>query len=102
MALKYFGGAGQAYQEKYGLADDTLARIAVKARSHAANNPYSVFRDPISVEDVMNAPQVFGPLTRLHCCPPTCGAAAAVLCSPAFAARHGLRANVRIAAQAMT
>lgn len=102
MAAKYFGGAGEAYKEKYGLADDTLARIAVKARSHAANNPYAVFRDPITVEDVMNAPHVYGPLTRLHCCPPTCGAAAAVLCSPAFAARHGLRADVQIAAQAMT
>ncbi len=102
MAAKYFGGAGEAYKEKYGLADDTLARIAVKARSHAANNPYAVFRDPIAVEDVMNAPHVYGPLTRLHCCPPTCGAAAAVLCSPAFAARHGLRADVQIAAQAMT
>jgi len=74
----------------------------VKARSHAANNPYSVFRDPITVEDVRNAPHVYGPLTRLHCCPPTCGAAAAVLCTPAFAAKHGLRADVAITAQAMT
>src|SRR5215210_4056221 len=49
MAPKYFGGAGEAYKEKYGLADDTLARIAVKARTHAANNPYAVFRDPIAV-----------------------------------------------------
>ncbi len=102
MAAKYFGGAGIAYKEKYGLADDTLARIAVKARAHAANNPYSVFRDPITIEDVQNAPHVYGPLTRLHCCPPTCGAAAAVLCTPEFAARHGLRADVQIAAQAMT
>jgi acetyl-CoA acyltransferase len=102
MALKYFGGAGEAYKEKYGLRDDTLARIAVKARAHAANNPYSVFRDPISLADVMNAPHVYGPLTRLHCCPPTCGAAAAILCSRAFAVRHGLRRDVRIAAQAMT
>jgi acetyl-CoA acyltransferase len=102
MAPKYFGGAGEAYKERYGLADDTLARIAVKARTHAANNPYSVFRDPITVDDVMNAPHVYGPLTRLHCCPPTCGAAAAIVCTPEFAARHGLRANVQITAQAMT
>jgi acetyl-CoA acetyltransferase len=42
------------------------------------------------------------PLTRLQCCPPTCGAAAAVLCSRAFAKRHGLRPKVVIKAQAMT
>jgi acetyl-CoA acyltransferase len=102
MAPKYFGGAGEAYREKYGLAEDTLARIAVKARRHAANNPYAVFREPITVADVQNSPHVYGPLTRLHCCPPTCGAAAAVLCTPGFAARHGLRADVAITAQAMT
>ena len=45
---------------------------------------------------------MFDPLTRLQCCPPTCGAAAAVLCSADFARRHGLDTRVRIAAQAMT
>ena len=35
-------------------------------------------------------------------CPPTCGAAAALFVRPAFARRHGLRSDVRIAAQAMT
>jgi acetyl-CoA acetyltransferase len=45
---------------------------------------------------------VFDPLTRFQCCPPTCGAAAAVLCSDAFAQKHGLSRGVRIRAQAMT
>ncbi|MFD7845612.1 lipid-transfer protein [Nocardia sp. NPDC059764] len=101
-AARYFGGAGAAYAEEYGLAEDTFARIAVKARRHAANNPYAVFRDPVTVEEVLASPRVYGPLTRLQCCPPTCGAAAAVLCSPEFAHRHGLRTDVAIAAQAMT
>jgi acetyl-CoA acetyltransferase len=51
---------------------------------------------------VLAAPTVFDPLTRLQCCPPTCGAAAAVVCSEDFARRHGLDRTVRIAAQAMT
>jgi acetyl-CoA acyltransferase len=102
LAPRYFGGAGQAYADKYGMDPKVFARIAVKARSHAANNPYSVFRDPITLDDVLNAPQIYGPLTRLQCCPPTCGAAAAVLVSPGYAAKHGLRADVRISAQAMT
>ncbi|WP_182376192.1 lipid-transfer protein [Nocardioides sp. WS12] len=102
MAAQYFGGAGAAYAEKYGLAHDTFAKIAVKARKHAANNPYAVFRDAITVEEVLASPQIYGPLTRLQCCPPTGGAAAAVICSPEFAARHGLTADVAIKAQAMT
>ncbi len=102
MAPQYFGGAGAAYAEKYGMSTDVFARIAVKARSHAANNPYSVFRDPISLDDVLGSPKIYDFLTRLQCCPPTCGAAAAVLCTPEYAAKHGLRADVQISAQAMT
>ncbi|MPZ00989.1 MAG: lipid-transfer protein [Actinophytocola sp.] len=102
-AAQYFGGAGAAYVDKYGLDDeDTFARISVKARRHAANNPYAVFREPVSVEEVTASPHVFGPLTRLQCCPPTCGAAAAVVCSEEFARHNGLDTSVRIAAQAMT
>lgn len=38
----------------------------------------------------------------LQCCSPTCGAAAAVVCTPEFAARHDVAMPVRIRAQAMT
>jgi acetyl-CoA acetyltransferase len=51
----------------------------------------------------MNAPALWpGVLTRLMACPPTCGAAAAVLVSERYAQQHGLRHDVRIRAQAMT
>ncbi|WP_430827802.1 thiolase C-terminal domain-containing protein, partial [Candidatus Protofrankia californiensis] len=98
----YFGGAGASYAEKYGTKAETFAAISVKSRAHAANNPYAVFRDPVTVAEVLASPHIFGPLTRLQCCPPTCGAAAAVIASEEFARRHGLRTDVRIAAQAMT
>ena len=39
----------------------------------------------------MNAPMLWpGVLTRLMACPPTCGAAAAVLVSEAYAKAHGI------------
>lgn len=101
-AAQYFGGAGREYADKYGMDPAVFAQIAVKARKHAANNPYAVFRDPVTVEQVLAAPQIYGPLTRLQCCPPTCGAAAAVLVSEEYARKHGLRRDVAIAAQAMT
>jgi acetyl-CoA acetyltransferase len=101
-AAQYFGGAGRQYAEKYGTAPETFAKISVKARQHAANNPYAVFRDQVTVEEVMASPHIYGPLTRLQCCPPTCGAAAAVICSEEFARKHGLDASVVIRAQAMT
>lgn len=49
----------------------------------------------------MASEEVFDPLTRYQCCPPTCGAAAAILCSDDFAKKRGLSAPVYIAAQAM-
>ena len=102
MAAQFFGGAGQAYADLYGTAPETFAMIAVKARRHAAHNPNAVFRDPVTVEEVLASPHVYGPLTRLQCCPPTCGAAAVVLVSADYARRRGLTAKVRIAGQALT
>lgn len=103
LALRYFGGAGLSHMKKYGTKLETFARIRAKASRHAKNNPLALFRQEVSVEDVMNAQMIWsGVMTRLMACPPTCGAAAALLVSEAFAKKHGLRTDVEIAAQAMT
>ena len=103
MALRYFGGAGLAHMQQYGTRLSTFAKIRAKASRHAANNPLALFRRVVTEEDVLGAPVMWpGVMTRLMACPPTCGAAAAVLCSEAFAARHELDRSVRIRAQAMT
>lgn len=102
IAAQLFGGAGRMHMQLYGTRADTFGRIAVKARRHAGQNPNAIFRAPLTLEEVMASPIVFDPLTRLQCCPPTCGGAATVLCSEAFAKKHGLDRGVVIAAQAMT
>lgn len=103
LALRYFGGAGLAHMQKYGTTLADFAKVRAKASRHAANNPLSVFRNVMTEEDVLAAPAIWpGVMTRPMACPPTCGAAAALLVSPDFARRHGLSPSVRIAAQAMT
>ena len=103
LALRYFGGAGQSHMQKYGTPLESFAKVRAKASRHAARNPLALLRKELSVDDVMKAPMLWpGVLTRLMACPPTCGAAAALLVSEAFAKRHGLRTDVLIAAQAMT
>ena len=103
LALRYFGGAGLAYMQEYGTPLETFAKIRAKASRHAANNPMALLRKEVSADEVMASPVMWpGVLTRLMACPPTCGAAAAILCSQAFAARHGLNGAVGIRAQAMT
>jgi acetyl-CoA acetyltransferase len=103
LALRYFGGAGLAHMREFGTRLQTFAKIRAKASRHAEHNERAVLRTVLTAEDVMASPSVWdGVMTRLMACPPTCGAAAAILCSPAFAARHGLsNASVRIAGQAM-
>lgn len=96
-----FGGAGVEHQKLYGTKDETFAKIAVKNRSHAGNNDHAIFQKPITVEEVMASPHQYGPITRLQCCPPTCGAGAAILCTEEFAKRHGIENPVYIAGMSM-
>ncbi len=102
LALRYFGGAGREHMQRYGTRLETFAKVRAKASRHAANNPLALFRNVLTPEDVMADKPVWpGVMTRSMACPPTCGAAAAVLVSAAYARRHGLSQQVRIAAQAM-
>jgi acetyl-CoA acetyltransferase len=101
-AAQMFGGAGREYRWKYGTKRETFAKISAKARKHASKNPYALFNTVLSVEEILASEEVFDPLTRYQCCPPTCGAAAAILCSDDFAKKMGISNPVYIAAQAMT
>ncbi len=102
LALRCFGAAGDYYLKKYNATADLFAKVAVKTRSHAVNNPYSVFNTPLTVDEVMQAPEIYGGfLTRLMACPPTCGAAATIIVSEAFAKKHGISNGIEIIGQAM-
>lgn len=101
-AIKAFGSAGWEYINRYGANPDIFARVAVKSRDHATRNPYSLFDKPLTVEQVMEAPTLFPYMTRFMACPPTCGAAAAIVCSEEFARKHGITNAVEIAGQSMT
>lgn len=102
-ALMFFGGAGREHMQKYGTTMETFAAIRAKASRHAARNPLAVFRKVVSTEEVMADTMIWpGVMTRLMACPPTCGAAAALVVSEAFAKKHNLRTDVRILAQALT
>jgi acetyl-CoA acetyltransferase len=76
--------------------------VTVKARRHAEHNERAIFRSPVTVEEVLASPRMLGPITRLQCCPPTCGAGAAVLVSERFARKRGITPAIAIRAQAMT
>ena len=101
-AAQVFGNAGKEYMERYGVTNETFARIGEKNHRHSVNNPYSQFQDEYTLEDILNAPMVYDPLTKLQCCPTSDGGAAAVLASERFVKAHGLEDQaVEIIGQAM-
>jgi len=102
LALRYFGGAGLSYMAKHGTTLEDFAKVRAKASRHAARNPLALFRQELTADEVMQSPVVWpGAMHRLMACPPTCGAAAAIIVSEAFARRNGLSDRVRIIAQEM-
>ncbi len=101
-APQMFGNAGREHMEKYGTKPEVFARIGHKNHKHSVNNPYSQFQDEYSLEDILNAPMVYDPLTKLQCCPTSDGSGAAILASEEFVKQHGLQAQaVEIAGMAM-
>ena len=101
-ALRYFGGAGRDHMDRHGTSLEDFARVRAKASRHAMNNPYAVFRNEMTVEDVLAAPMLWpGVMTKPMACPSTSGAAAVILVSAEFARRRRLDPSVSIAAQAM-
>ena len=70
------------YQAQYGVAPETLAKIAVHERHNAQANPKAIFRDtPITIDDVLNSRLVADPLHLLEIVMPCFGGGALVITS---------------------
>ena len=101
-APQMFGNAGREHMEKYGTTALHFAKIGYKNHLHSVNNPYSQFQTSYSLEDILNAPMVYEPLTKLQCCPTSDGSGAAILASEEFVRKHGLESQaVEILGMAM-
>ncbi|HXC27637.1 MAG TPA: thiolase [Stellaceae bacterium] len=69
------------YMKTYGLTHEQLAMVAVVQREWAAKNPRATFRDPITVDDVLNSRMIADPFRLLQCCLVTDGGGALILTS---------------------
>ena len=75
----------QRHMHQYGTTSEQLAEIAVAVRKHASMNPEAMFRNPITVENVVNSRIISSPLHLLDCCVITDGGGAVVVASPEVA-----------------
>lgn len=97
----YFGMLARRHMELYGTTREQMAMVTVKNREYAQLSPYPQYRDPVTVDDVLNAMPVADPLTLLDCCPTSDGAAAAVLVSERVLSRFGRDRSVRVDASVL-
>ncbi|CAI2175554.1 9511_t:CDS:2 [Funneliformis geosporum] len=101
-AAQIFGNAGIEYCENYGATAEHMAKIGEKNHRHSANNPYSQFKNVYTLEEIKSSPQIFGPLTKLQCCPTSDGSAAVIVASEKFVIENNLQSQaIEIVAQAM-
>jgi acetyl-CoA acetyltransferase len=67
------------YMAEHGATVEQLAAVTVKNRLHGSANPIATFQKPVDLSEVLAAPLIADPLTRLQCCPVSDGAAAVVV-----------------------
>jgi benzoylsuccinyl-CoA thiolase BbsB subunit len=79
---------GRRFLEVRGGTLEDFAYPSVKNHRNAVHNPYAMFRKAVTTEDVLNARMIADPVTVLHCCPTSDGAAAVILCSAEYAKKH--------------
>jgi acetyl-CoA acyltransferase len=98
-----FGAAGREHMAEYGSTIEHFAKIGFKNHKHSVNNPYAQFQDEYTLDEILDAPMIYEPLTKLQCSPTSDGSGAAILAGEAFVEQHDLGAQaVEIVGQAMT
>ncbi len=71
--------AARRHMHQFGTTSEQLAEIAVVTRRHAGLNPLAMYRDPITVQDVLNSRMIADPLHLLDCCVVTDGGGAVLV-----------------------
>lgn len=91
LAVQMFGNAGREHTARYGTTREQFAKVAEKNHRHSANNPRAQFQKVFSLDEILAAPMIHDPLTKLQCSPTSDGGAAVILCSQEFAERNRVR-----------
>jgi acetyl-CoA acetyltransferase len=97
-----FGAAGREHMDRYGSTREHFAKIGHKNHRHSVNNPYAQFQTEYTLDDIINSPTIYDPLTKLQCSPTSDGSGAAILASARFVEEHDLGGQaIEIVGQAM-
>lgn len=78
----------QRYMHKYGTTEEQYARVVVRSRHNALNNPYAHLKGDITIDNVMSSPRISWPYKLFDICPRSAGAATVVLANEEITNRH--------------
>jgi len=77
--MDYYANLARQHMVRYGTTREQYARIAAKNHTHGSLNPHAQYQTPRTVEEVLSAPLIAEPLTRMMCSPIGDGAAAVLV-----------------------
>jgi acetyl-CoA acetyltransferase len=101
-APQMFGNAGRDHMQRYGSTPEHFAWIGWKNHKHSVDNPYAQFQTEYALDEILAAPIIHAPLTKLQCSPTSDGAAAAIVAGERFVDSRDLwERAVEISGQAM-
>ena len=80
MTTQFFAMKINQYMQKYGITNDSLARVSAKAFRNGSKNPMAWRRKALTENEVLQSPMLSYPLTQFMFCNPAEGGVALVLC----------------------
>ncbi|KWO47802.1 thiolase [Burkholderia sp. MSMB1459WGS] len=98
--MKIYAALCRHHMRTYGTTQRQIAAVSAKNHGHSVHNPYSQFRQPFTIDEVLAAAPITYPITLPMCAPLSDGAAAAILCTEEGLERIGADRSrcIRIAA----
>jgi acetyl-CoA acetyltransferase len=69
------------HMKTYGTTQRQIAAVSAKNHTHSVHNPFSQFRKPFTIDEILAAPPITYPITLPMCAPLSDGSAAAILCT---------------------
>jgi acetyl-CoA acyltransferase len=86
------------WMDKYGVTQRHFAKVAMKNSKNGSLNPLAQFRKALSMEDILNAKVIAGPLTLYMCSTMGDGAAATIVCTREKARQYTSKPLIQVMA----
>jgi acetyl-CoA acetyltransferase len=101
--MEIYAAMCRLHMKTYGTTQRQIAAVSAKNHTHSVHNPFSQYRKPFTIEEILAAPPITYPITLPMCAPLSDGAAAAILCTEEGLRRIGADRSrcIRVAASVL-